>query len=159
MAEKNKKVKKETARDAEKGKESKNVFPEGKYFYAVGKRKEAVAQVRLYPTEKTEEPVIINGRELNDYFGLSRLQNIIKAPLLNTGQDGKFQVFVKVSGGGINGQAEAARLGISRAIVKFNEVFKKPLKDLGFLTRDARAVERKKPGLKKARRRPQWAKR
>jgi small subunit ribosomal protein S9 len=87
------------------------------------------------------------------------LQATVSAPLVAVGQDGKADVIVKVVGGGITGQAEAVRLGIARALVKFDNTYKKTLRDLGFMTRDSRIVERKKPGLKKARRAPQWAKR
>ena len=132
--------------------------PEGEYFYAVGRRKSSIAQIRLYPGSKIKE-IIINERALNDYFSLDRLQTLVKAPLAAVGQEGKAGVVVKVVGGGINGQAEAIRLGIARALVKFDETCKRSLRNLGYMTRDARVVERKKPGLKKARRAPQWAKR
>lgn len=131
----------------------------GKYFYAVGKRKTSIAQVKIYPSVKAEKGIIINSRAINDYFGVERLRDTALAPIMNTGFDGKFDVVVKVSGGGISSQAEAIRLGMSRALIKFDETLRKSLKGLGFLTRDARIVERKKPGLKKARRAPQWAKR
>jgi small subunit ribosomal protein S9 len=133
--------------------------PSGEYFYAVGKRKTSIAQVRVYLASKAPQGVVINGRDLDKYFSLERLQTTVKAPLLAIGQEGKADVVVKVVGGGITGQAEAVRLGIARALVKFDNTYKKALRDLGFLTRDSRIVERKKPGLKKARRAPQWAKR
>ncbi|MCX6763373.1 MAG: 30S ribosomal protein S9 [Candidatus Moranbacteria bacterium] len=130
----------------------------GKYFYAIGKRKTAVAQVKIFPVAK-QEKIEINHRQLNNYFPLAKLQDILKAPLSVTGQENKFNLEVKVFGGGFNAQAEAVRLGIARALIKFDEGFRKQLKGLGYLRRDDRKVERKKPGLKKARRGPQWAKR
>jgi len=130
-----------------------------KYFYAVGRRKEAVAQVRVLPSSKSQAKIEVNGKELTKYFGIVRLQESTTSPLTITGQEEKFRVSAKVSGGGITGQAEAIRLGIARALVKMDENFRKVLRGAGFLTRDARVVERKKPGLRKARRAPQWAKR
>lgn len=131
----------------------------GKYYYTVGKRKTAIAQVRLYPVEKSERGIVINGIGVDQYFSLGRLQSIIKSPLALVGQEGKADVSVKVSGGGISGQAEAVRLGIARALALFDDKNRKVLRSMGLLTRDARIVERKKPGLKKARRAPQWSKR
>ncbi|MEI7890901.1 MAG: 30S ribosomal protein S9 [bacterium] len=132
----------------------------GVYFYAVGRRKTSVAQVRLYVDEKaTDSDVVINEKKLKDYFPTASLQNNMLAPLKAIGMYGKFSMTVKVSGGGVTGQVEAVRLGIARALVVFNPEFKKVLKDLGYMTRDAREVERKKAGLKKARKAPQWAKR
>jgi len=133
--------------------------PTGKYFYSIGKRKTAVAQVRIYPVNKAIDDGSCNGKKISDYFTIMRLRDLIKSPLVNTGNEEKFDMNIKVSGGGINSQAEAIRLGISRALVKYEPSLRKQLKDLGFLTRDSRIVERKKPGLKKARRAPQWAKR
>jgi small subunit ribosomal protein S9 len=130
-----------------------------RYFYAVGKRKTSIAQVKVYPSDKNLSEITINGRKLEEYFTISRLRDMIKAVPVMAGQDKKFYVSIKVVGGGINSQAEAIRLGISRAMVKFDGELKKSFRNLGFLTRDARKVERKKPGLKKARRAPQWAKR
>jgi len=129
------------------------------YFYAVGKRKTAIAQVRIYPVEKTSKDFTINDKKMDVYFTVSRHKELAKSPIVASGQEGKFEVSVKVLGGGINSQAEAVRLGISRALVKFDGELRKSLKDRGFLTRDARKVERKKPGKKKARKSPQWAKR
>jgi small subunit ribosomal protein S9 len=129
------------------------------YFYAVGKRKTSVAQVRIFVKGEEAKEALINGKKLETYFTIARLSDTVKAPLIATGQDGNFDVVAKVSGGGINSQAEAIRLGIAKALVKSDETFKKALRDRGFMTRDARKVERKKPGLKKARKSPQWAKR
>lgn len=141
---------------AEKTEEAK---PAEKYFSAVGKRKTSVAQIRIYKSKKSEPEIAVNGREFSNYFPITRLQTLILSPLTSVGQGSIFNVSIKVSGGGVNSQAEAIRLGISRALVKMDETLRKQLKDLGFLTRDSRIVERKKPGLKKARRAPQWAKR
>lgn len=133
--------------------------PAEKYFSAVGKRKTSVAQIRIYKSKKSESEMVVNGREFSNYFPITRLQSLMMSPLAAAGQGNIFNISIKVSGGGINSQAEAIRLGISRALVKMDETLRKQLKDLGFLTRDSRIVERKKPGLKKARRAPQWAKR
>ena len=131
-----------------------------KYFYAVGRRKTSVAQVRLYADEKaTDNDLIINGKKLKDYFPTISLQNNFFTPLKAVGMQGKFRMTVLVRGGGTTGQVEAVRLGIARALVIFDSELKKSLKDLGLMTRDAREVERKKAGLKKARKSPQWAKR
>ncbi len=134
------------------------VVEKARYFYAVGKRKMAVAQIRLYPGGK-EENFLVNNREISKYFTIDRLREIAQAALTASGMAGKFNVAVKVTGGGISAQAEALRLGIARALVKSDETLRKSLRDRGYLTRDPRIVERKKPGLKKARRAPQWAKR
>jgi len=131
-----------------------------KYFYAVGRRKAAVAQVRLFEDSKaTDNDFIINGKKFKDYFPTASLQNNFLAPLKAVGMQGKVRMTVVVRGGGTTGQVEAVRLGIARALVEYDEKLKKTLKDLGLLTRDSRKVERKKPGLKKARKAPQWAKR
>lgn len=130
-----------------------------KYFYAVGKRKTAVAQVRIYSAGKGHREVLVNGRAVTEYFPISRMQAAAVSPLAAASAVEKFDVKAKVKGGGINSQAEALRLGLSRALIKFDESLKKQLKDLKYLTRDSREVERKKPGLKKARKAPQWAKR
>ena len=129
-----------------------------KYFYAVGKRKTAIAQVRIYPTKKPTE-TLINEKVASQYFSVPRFELVAKSPFTISGMEDKFNTTVKVTGGGINAQAEAIRLGISRALVKFDESLRRALKNNGFLTRDSRIVERKKPGLKKARKSPQWAKR
>ena len=131
-----------------------------KYFYAVGRRKSAVAQVRLFPVNKAgEKDLIVNGRKMKDYFLRDDLQDIFVSSLKEIGMQDKFRITVLVRGGGITGQAEAIKLGISRALIKFDIDLRPALKAGGFLTRDARKVERKKPGLKKARRAPQWSKR
>lgn len=131
----------------------------GKYFYALGRRKTSIAQVKIYATSSKEGEFKINGKELTQYLTIKRFQIAALSPLTRLGLEGKFDIAVKVFGGGINGQADAIKLGIARALVVKDESLRKALKDNGFLTRDSRKVERKKPGLKKARRSPQWAKR
>jgi small subunit ribosomal protein S9 len=156
---KKKEVKKEEAplEVVKKPVEAEKRNPE-KYFYAVGKRKTSIAKVKLFPSKEKETSVEINKRDLDKYFSLDRLKDSVKAPL-GVVSDKKFFISATVQGGGIMGQAEAIRLGISRSLVKMDADLKKSLKVLGFITRDARIVERKKPGKKKARRSPQWAKR
>jgi small subunit ribosomal protein S9 len=127
-----------------------------RYFEALGRRKTAIARVRLY-TKKTG--IAVNDRDYKKYFPVWRLQKEVEAPLEKMKISEKLGAVVKVKGGGITAQAEAVRLGISRALVKFNQEFKKRLRRVGYLTRDSRMVERKKYGLKKARRGPQWQKR
>lgn len=133
-----------------------------KYFEGVGRRKSAIARVRFYPaTSKTAKHALtVNGRESGSYFPLKRLQNDLIAPLKIVRTVPKeFSVSARVTGGGVTAQEEAIRLGLARALVKFSPEFRKELKDLGLLTRDARVVERKKYGRRKARRAPQWKKR
>lgn len=127
------------------------------YFYASGKRKTSVARVRLYP--KGKGAITINEKPLNDYFKQVTSSGIINSPLKLTGHAKDFDVSVKVIGGGTNSQADAVRHGISRALLIFDETLRVTLKKAGFLTRDARIKERKKPGLKRARRAPQFSKR
>jgi small subunit ribosomal protein S9 len=127
-----------------------------RYFETVGRRKTAIARVRLY-TKKTG--IEVNNQDFQKYFPILRLQKKITAPLEKMKIINKLGAVVKVKGGGINAQAEAISLGIARALVKFNPDFRKRLRRAGHLTRDARVVERKKYGLKKARRAPQWQKR
>ena len=131
----------------------------GKYFYATGRRKTSVAKVRVYDKAK-EKGITINDKDYKEYFAKNNtLIEKINSPLKLLNFEGKFLISVKVLGGGSNGQAEAVRLGISRALLSMNEDFKKELRANDYLTRDPRKVERKKPGLKKARRAPQWKKR
>jgi small subunit ribosomal protein S9 len=115
--------------------------------------------VRIYPSAAEEKGIVVNEKEFEKYFPIARLREVVKSPLALAGQGILFDVTVKVKGGGVNAQAEAIRLGISRALVVFNEELRKSMRDRGFLTRDSRIVERKKAGLKKARKSPQWAKR
>ena len=133
-----------------------------RYYEAVGRRKTAVARVRLFtcrPFEGEEGKIIVNGRPYLKYFSTLELRQTAEDPLKKMKLFNRFEVEVKVAGGGIKGQAEAVRHGLSRALVKFNVDFCKKLRRAGFLTRDSRAVERKKPGLKKARKAAQWRKR
>ena len=125
---------------------------------AVGKRKSAVARVRLSAKIK-DKAVIINGKKLNEYFNYTVWQKTVLAPFEVLGLQGQYGVSIKVQGGGPQGQAEAIRHGISRILVNLDDTYRKPLKAHGFLTRDPRVKERKKPGLKRARRAPQWQKR
>ncbi len=126
------------------------------YFYGTGRRKSSVARVRLYPgTGK----IIINDREIDDYFGLETLKLIVRQPLNLTETAEKFDVICKVAGGGVTGQAGAIRHGISRALLLYDGELRTTLKKAGFLTRDPRMKERKKYGLKGARRAPQFSKR
>lgn len=125
-------------------------------YYGTGRRKKSVARVRLVPGEGK---VIINDRDLEEYFGLETLKVICKQPLVLTDTLSKFDVLCKVIGGGFTGQAGAIRHGIARALLKADEELRPVLKKAGFLTRDPRMKERKKYGLKKARRAPQFSKR
>ncbi len=123
---------------------------------AIGRRKCSVA--RVYLTEGTGK-ITINKKELNEYFPSAILQYVVKQPLMHLEAEGKYDIKANLDGGGYTGQSQALRLAIARALVKVNAEDKKTLKDLGFLTRDSRAVERKKPGQPKARRRFQFSKR
>ena len=125
-------------------------------YAATGRRKTSVARVRLVPGEGK---AIINNRPLFDYFGKKTLEMIVKQPLVLTNTEGRFDVLAKVEGGGITGQAGAVRLGIARALLKADLAMRPTLKRAGFLTRDPRMKERKKYGLKGARRAPQFSKR
>ena len=126
------------------------------YFYGTGRRKHSVARVRVY---NGTGKVTINGRDMNDYFGLETLKLLVNSPLVLTENEGKFDVVVNVVGGGCSGQAGAIRHGLSRAMLQFNPELRPVLKKAGFLTRDPRMKERKKYGLKAARRAPQFSKR
>lgn len=131
----------------------------GKYIGAIGRRKTSIAKVRVYDSA-SEKKMVINEKDIAAYFGKNiPLVEKINAPLKLLNLENKYLITVKVNGGGTTGQADAIRLGISRALLKMNEAYKKELRARGFLTRDPREVERKKPGLKKARRAPQWQKR
>ena len=125
-------------------------------YYGTGRRKKSIARVYLTPgTGK----ITINKRDIDDYFGLETLKVIVRQPLVATETDGKFDILVNVKGGGYTGQAGAIRHGIARALVLADEAYKAELKKAGFLTRDSRTKERKKYGLKKARKAPQFSKR
>ena len=126
------------------------------FFYGTGRRKKSIARVRVYAgTGK----IIINDREIDDYFGLETLKLIVRQPLALTETSEKFDVICKVQGGGVTGQAGAIRHGIARALLQYDENLRPALKKAGFLTRDPRMKERKKYGLKGARRAPQFSKR
>ena len=128
-----------------------------KYFYGTGRRKSSVARVRVY--ENGTGNITINGRDIDNYFGLDTLKMVVRQPLVTTDLLGKVDVVVTVCGGGVTGQAGAIRHGISRALLLVNGEFRPTLKAAGFLTRDPRMKERKKYGLKAARRAPQFSKR
>ena len=128
-----------------------------KYSYGTGRRKSSVARVRVY--ENGTGSIIINGRDIDNYFGLDTLKLVVRQPLVATDLVGKVDVVVSVAGGGVSGQAGAIRHGISRALVLLNPEYRASLKAAGFMTRDPRMKERKKYGLKGARRAPQFSKR
>ena len=126
------------------------------YFYGTGRRKNSVARVRVY---NGTGKITINDRDIDDYFGLETLKLIVRQPLALMGLEGKFDIVVRVAGGGVSGQAGAIRHGLSRALLLYDESLRADLKKAGFLTRDPRMKERKKYGLKAARRAPQFSKR
>ena len=128
-----------------------------KYYYGTGRRKSSVARVRVY--ENGTGAITINGRDIDNYFGLDTLKMVVRQPLATTELLGKVDVVVTVCGGGVTGQAGAIRHGISRALLVANAEYRPSLKAAGFLTRDPRMKERKKYGLKAARRAPQFSKR
>lgn len=125
-------------------------------FYGTGRRKKAIARVRI---TEGKGNITINGKPLDEYFGTETLKFIVKQPLTTTNTNSKYDVICNVKGGGFTGQAGAIRHGLSRALLQANGEFKLTLKQNGFLTRDSRMKERKKYGLKKARRAPQFSKR
>ena len=127
------------------------------YVYGTGRRKSSVARVHLIPGGSGR--ITVNGREIDDYFGLETLKLIVRQPLNTVNVTDKVDIDCTVSGGGVSGQAGAIRHGIARALCLMDETFRAPLKAAGFLTRDPRMKERKKYGLKKARRAPQFSKR
>ena len=129
---------------------------EKKYYYGTGRRKNAIARVRLI---EGNGKIIINGKDLDEYFGLETLKVIVKQPLTVTNSTAKYDVISTVNGGGYTGQAGAIRHGIARALNDANSEYRPILKSNGFLTRDPRMKERKKYGLKKARKAPQFSKR
>ena len=126
------------------------------YFYGTGRRKHSVARVRVY---NGTGKITINNRDIDDYFGLETLKLIVRQPLALTGTADKFDIVCNVQGGGVTGQAGAIRHGLSRALLQYDENLRPALKKAGFLTRDPRMKERKKYGLKGARRAPQFSKR
>ena len=127
------------------------------YMYGTGRRKSSVARVHLFPNGTGS--ITINGRDIDEYFGLDTLKLIVRQPLVTTDLLGKVDIVVSVAGGGVSGQAGAIRHGISRALVTLNPEYRASLKAAGFMTRDPRMKERKKYGLKAARRAPQFSKR
>ena len=134
-----------------------NMYTSAKpYFYGTGRRKKSVARVRLYPGTGA---ITINGRDIDDYFGLETLKLVVNQPFAATETMGKFDIVALVRGGGFSGQAGAIRHGVSRALLHADESYRAILKKAGFLTRDPRMKERKKYGLKAARRAPQFSKR
>ncbi len=126
------------------------------YFYGTGRRKSSVARVRIY---SGDGKITINNRDIDDYFGLETLKLIVRQPLVLTGLNNNYDIKVTVAGGGVSGQAGAIRHGLSRALLQADEGLRPTLKKAGFLTRDPRMKERKKYGLKAARRAPQFSKR
>jgi small subunit ribosomal protein S9 len=152
MVKTNKTIKKETKEKKEPGTDKKLK----KYFEGVGRRKTSTARVRLLQDEKT---IVVNGKPLEKYFPTIETQQTILSVFQKMDIVGKFGVSVRVKGGGINSQSEAIRHGIANALLVFDPESRKTLKNTGFLTRDSRMRERKKFGLKRARRAPQWAKR
>ncbi len=132
------------------------MYDSNPYFYGTGRRKKSVARVRVYPGSGK---ITINDRDIDDYFGLETLKLIVRHPLVLTGTSEKFDIICRVNGGGVTGQAGAIRHGLSRALLQYDEELRPTLKKAGFLTRDPRMKERKKYGLKGARRAPQFSKR
>lgn len=126
------------------------------YFYGTGRRKSSVARVRVY---NGTVKITVNDRDIDDYFGLETLKLIVRQPLVLAEVDNKFDIVVRVAGGGVSGQAGAIRHGLSRALLQYDETLRTVLKKAGLLTRDPRMKERKKYGLKAARRAPQFSKR
>ena len=141
----------------QKTKSGKELKFAGKYISVLGKRKTSSARIRLYKNGKGI--IAVNGKIMNDYFQAPILRTIVNQPLKLTGHLKDLDFSILVKGGGVKGQADAARHGITRALEKFDEELRPALKAKGWLTRDARKKERKKPGLKKARKAPQWSKR
>ena len=126
------------------------------FFYGTGRRKKSIARVRVYAGSGK---ITINDRDIDDYFGLETLKVIVRQPLSVTGLGDKFDIVCRVNGGGVTGQAGAIRHGLARALLQYDEALRPVLKKAGFLTRDPRMKERKKYGLKGARRAPQFSKR
>lgn len=132
------------------------MFESKPYFYGTGRRKSSVARVRIY---NGTGKVTINDRDIDDYFGLETLKLIARQPMTLTGTSEKFDIVCRVAGGGVTGQAGAIRHGVARALLQYDAELRQSLKKAGFLTRDPRMKERKKYGLKGARRAPQFSKR
>ena len=130
---------------------------ETRYIPAIGRRKNATAQVRITPASKMT--FVINEKTIDDYFSVEELRRVVKSPLALVETKDEFSISIIVKGGGIAAQAGAIRHGIARALIKYNEELRGELKSAGYLKRDPRRKERKKPGLRKARKRPAWSKR
>jgi small subunit ribosomal protein S9 len=128
-----------------------------RYFYGTGRRKTAVARVRVFPTGNGR--IVVNGRTADKYFGREVLSSLVRSPLRVLEVGDRYDIRVKVAGGGVSGQAGAVRHGLARALVRLDESFRPALRRAGFLTRDPRMKERKKYGLKRARKAPQYTKR
>ena len=141
---------------AQEAKTKKQTPDKGGFIWGVGRRKSSVARVRIKPGKGS---IVINEKEFKEYFSLIKDQEAVLAPMNACDVNGKFDVFINVQGGGTTGQAGAALLGIARALSNYDEVYLRPLRDAGHLTRDGRMKERKKPGQKAARRRFQFSKR
>ena len=152
-----KSVKKQVVKKPEIKKVEERVVPVGRYIEALGRRKTSIARVRIF--QNTPFSILINEKPYDSYFPTFELKNIIDSPLAKTNLPKKFSISAKVNGGGIHSQAEAVRHGISRALEKIEPGLRKVLKPFGYLKRDPRMKERRKFGLKKARKAPQWAKR
>lgn len=150
-------VKKVKAATTEEAKAAPMELSKGEFVSAIGRRKTAIARVRVL--KNGSGLVRVNNKPLNVYFPTAELQDVVNGPLKSVSLDKTLDVSIIASGGGVHSQAEAVRLGISRALLKIDAEFRKSLRKLGFLTRDPRAKERKKPGLRRARRAPQWSKR
>ena len=147
---------KETKVASESAKEEK-MTAKGEYIFGLGRRKTSIARVRLYKTGSGN--MTVNGKALAVYFPVQELTNMVESVLTVVGLQGAVDIVASAQGGGIHGQAESVRLGLARALIILNPTYRKTLKKMGCLTRDPRAKERKKFGLKKARRAPQWSKR
>jgi len=168
MADKKKKiikktlVKKTTAKKTTKKTVEEKAIDPKSYYEAVGRRKQSTARVRLFtarPFEDEKGKILVNDKPYTDFFTTFELQQTVASALKKMKSLNRFEATIKVKGGGIRGQAEAIRHGLARALVKFNADFSKKLKRAGYLRRDPRKKERKKPGLKKSRKAPQWKKR
>lgn len=146
----------ETAEEKKPAKEKASSSKPERYYEAVGRRKTATARVRLYTKG---QGIVVNGKDYKEYFSTDLLQKIAESSLKKMKSLDRFKITAKVLGGGLKSQAEAVRHGTARVLVKFNEDFGKRLKRAGYLTRDPRMKERKKPGLKRARKGPRWSKR
>ncbi len=149
-------VKKSVSKETLKTEVKKSVI-KSDVLFATGKRKTAIAQIQFFP--QGHGKILVNGKTIKEYFPVFELQELILSPLKLLKKEKEVDLKVKVRGGGVHSQAEAVRLGISRILVSLNPEQRKELKMAGFLRRDSRVKERKKPGLKRARRAPQWAKR